>query len=432
MKKEEYYIYSGLNKKEYFSLPDGWDPLYFIEVEDETKNSIEEMVIETLKNPRGVSSFKELASRAKTVSIIVDDATRPTPTREILKVLLMELRDYGFSTENISIVIALGTHEQMNQQSLEVKLGSEVLSNFRVIQHNAWDRNLVPIEIPGKGKLVRINPFVANADLRIAISSVLPHPMAGYGGGPKIVMPGICDFEYIRDHHMEHVRHPKSTAGMIKGNPFHEGILEVARAVGLHFSINCVYNQKGEVIKIIAGALEVAFKEAVDLCFSKLAYRFEEKVDITISSTYPHTHGHQIFKGLHTPDMITKEKGAILLIAPIVSPIPAEFLNSINRVKEKSNQKPVEYVKDALSKGIPILPDKPMDFNMAMSTMFLRPKIKTILVSSNSSKQEADILGFEHASSINEGLNLLKKEFPRARVAIFPTGGLIIPITNFT
>jgi nickel-dependent lactate racemase len=254
--------------------------------------------------------------------------------------------------------------------------------------------------------------------------------MAGYGGGPKIIMPGVCDFEYIRDHHMENVKHPKSIAGTIKGNPFHEGILEVAKAVGLDLSINCVYNQKGEVIKIIAGNLETAFEEAVDLCFEKLGYRFEEKVDITITSTYPHTHGHQIFKGLHTPDIITKESGAILLIAPIVSPIPTDFLNSINTIKEKSNQNPVQYVKDALSKGIPILPDKPMDFNMAMSTMFLRPKIRTILVSKNSSKEVADKLGFEFATSIEDGLRLLKREFPKARVAVFPTGGLIVPITS--
>lgn len=432
MKKGRYYLYTGLNKKEYFSLPDGWDSIYFLEAEDEEKTSTKEMALEALKKPKGISSLRELISRAKNISIIVDDATRPTPTMEVLNVLLPELKSYGFSEKDISIVVALGTHEQMSRKSLETKLGNDVLSNYKVVQHNAWDKDLVPVKIPSKGKVVRINPFVANADLRIAISSVLPHPMAGYGGGPKIIMPGICDFEYIRDHHMENVKHPKSKAGIIYGNPFHEGCLEVAKAVGLHFSLNCVYNQKGEVIRIIAGDLEEAFKEAVELCFSKLAYKFEQKVDITISSTYPHTHGHQIFKGLHSPDMITEKEGAILLVAPIVSPIPDDFLNSINTVKEKSNHNPVEYVTDALSKGIPILPDKPMDFNMAMSTMFLRPKIKTILVSPNSSKQEANILGFEYASTIEEGLGLLKREFQKARVAIFPTGGLIVPVTEWS
>jgi nickel-dependent lactate racemase len=90
--------------------------------------------------------------------------------------------------------------------------------------------------------------------------------MAGYGGGPKIIMPGICNFEFIRDHHMKYVINPGSVAGTTKGNPFHEGIFNVARAIGLNFSMNCVYNQQGQVIRIIGGSLEKAFEEAVEVC----------------------------------------------------------------------------------------------------------------------------------------------------------------------
>ena len=102
--------------------------------------------------------------------------------------------------------------------------------------------------------------------------SILPHPMAGYGGGPKTVMPGVCNFDFIRDHHMKNVNHPRSVAGVTKGNPFHEGCLEVARAVRLDFSIDCVYNQTGQVIRIIGGSLEMAFAKAVEVCFKKLGH----------------------------------------------------------------------------------------------------------------------------------------------------------------
>jgi hypothetical protein len=150
---------------------------------------------------------------------------------------------------------------------------------------------------------------------------------------------------------------------------------------------------------------------------------------VTITSTYPHTHGHQLFKGLSTPDVVTKNRGAILLVAPVVGPISSEFLNSINEVREKSNNDPAAYIKEALSKGMAFLPDKPMDFNMAMSTVFLRPEIRTILVSPFISKDETRIMGLEYASSIEEGLGLLQNDYPNARVAIFPSGGLIVPIT---
>jgi nickel-dependent lactate racemase len=228
---------------------------------------------------------------------------------------------------------------------------------------------------------------------------------------------------------MKHVIHPGSMAGATKGNPFHEGIFKVARAIGLNFSINCVYNQQGQVIRIIAGSLEKAFEEAVKVCFEKLGHRFQEKVDVTVTSAYPHTHGHQIFKGLSAPDLVTKETGAILLVAPLAAPISDEFLSSFHVINEKSHGHAAEYVKGALSKGVAFLPDKSIDYNMAMSTVFTRPKIRTILVSPLISANQARMMGLDYSASIEEALRLLGKSYPRAKVAIFPSGGLIVPIT---
>ena len=428
--KQDYYLYLGQGKKQYFSLPARWVPLHFVESEEGTSiPSIQQMTLEALSKPTGTPPFQDLLSQAHRIAVIVDDLTRPTPAAEILEVLLSRLADSGFSRENITIVMAIGTHEAMKKEALEAKLGKGVTSSYKVVQHNAWQSNLVPINIPGDGRMVKINPNVALADLKVGISSILPHPMAGYGGGPKIVMPGVSDFEYIRDHHMKYLIDPRSVSGVTKGNPFHEGCMKGARAIGLDFSINCVYNQKGQVIRIIGGSLEMAFAEAVEVCFEKLGHKFEGKVDVTITSTYPHTHGHQFFKGLSAPDIVTEKTGAILLVAPVVAPISVEFLNSFHLVKEKSHNNSAAYVRDALSKGMAFLPDKSIDFNMAMSTVFLRPEIRTILVSAAISRDEARTMGLEYASSVEEGLMLLQNAYPEARVAIFPSGGLIVPIT---
>jgi nickel-dependent lactate racemase len=432
MMKKDYHLYLGHDKKEYFSLPAEWEPLYFIKTDEATpKSSIGQMTLEALSVPRGTPAFQDLLKRAQRIAIIVDDLTRPTPTAEILDVLLSRLVDKGFSQEKITIIVALGTHGALKSEGLEVKLGRGVLSRYKVVQHNAWQADLVPIRIPDDGGVVKINPEVAQADLRVGISSVLPHGQAGYGGGPKIIMPGVCDFGTIRDHHMKNMVYRRSAPGITKGNPFHEGLFKVARAVGLDFSINCVYNQKGQVIRIIAGSLEMAFAEAVGICFEKVAHKFEEKVDVTIASSYPHTHGAQVFKGLNVPNMVTKDTGAILFAAPIVAPLSAEFLNSFHVLKEKSHNDPQGYIKEALSKGVPLFPDKPIDLNMAISGAFLRAKIRTILVSPLISREEAQIMDFEYASSIEEGLRVLEKSYPNAKVAIFPAGGLIVPITTW-
>ena len=425
---KDHYLYSGLGKKEYFSLPAEWVPIHFVETEEETSlSSVEQMTHNALSVPIGTPPLKDLISGAQSVAIIVDDWTRPTPVAEILQVLLPHLVRNGFPRENVTVVIALGTHVPMTQEELEARVGRDVISHYKIVQHNAWQTDLVPITLPDDGRIVRINPEVAQAEVKIGISSILPHPMAGYGGGPKILMPGVSNFEFIRDHHMRHTIHPRSIAGLTKGNPFHEDCMRAARAIGLDFSINCVYNQRGEIVRILGGGLETGFVASVEVCSKKLGVRFEEKVDVTITSTYPHTHGHQFCKGLSAPDLVTKETGAILIVAPTVTAVSDEFVNSFNLVKERSHNNSVEYVKGAMSKGIPFLPDKPVEFNMAMSCVILRPKIRTILVSPMITRAEARTMGLEYAPSVEEGLRLIKNVYPKASVAIFPSGGLIVP-----
>ncbi len=413
----------------YFSLPPQWSLSHFVESrEDVPVPSVGQMAQEALEAPLGTAPLKDLVSGAKKVAILVDDWTRPTPVAEILQVLLPYLVRNGFPKEKVTIVIALGTHVRLAPEEVVARVGSSVASVYRIIQHDAWRDDLAPVLLPEDGRVVRINAEVAQADLKIGISSILPHPMAGFGGGPKIVIPGVSNFEFVRDHHMRHTIDPRSAAGITKGNPFHESCLRAAKTVGLDFSVNCVYNQHGEVVRIIGGSLEAAFAGAVEACYKTLGVRFDEKLDITITSTFPHTHGHQFCKGLDAPDRVTKEDGAILMFAPLVKSVSSEFVESFNQLKDRSND-PAGYVKEAMGQGKPFLADKPIEFNMAMSSVILRPKIRTILVSQMISEKEARTMGFDHARSVEEGVRLLESEYPEARVAVFPSGGLIIPMT---
>ncbi len=428
--KPRYYLCLGPNRKEFFSLSNRWNVVHFVEKEKKVfMPTIEEMTERALLQPIGSPSLDELTGRVCRVAIIIDDATRPTPVKRILNVLLPLLAKKGVTKEKITLVIALGTHMPVKHEDLELRIGSDLMSGYRIVQHNAWQDNLIPFVLDGN-QIVKINPHVVQADLKIGISSILPHPMAGYGGGPKIVMPGIADFDYTRDHHMRYTIHPQARAGLIKGNPFHEKVLEVARTVGLSLSINCVYNQQGEPVQIIAGSPEAAFFKAVELCYEELGHRFQEKVDITISSTYPHTHGHQFAKGFSAPDAVTKDTGAILLMAPLVTPVPDEFRDSFNVVREKSENQPERFVRNAMAQGLPFLPEKPLEFNMAMSCMILRRPIRTISVSPMISREDASTMGMEHASSLKQGLRVLEKAYPEATVAIFPSGGLVVPVTD--
>jgi nickel-dependent lactate racemase len=221
---------------------------------------------------------------------------------------------------------------------------------------------------------------------------------------------------------------PMTGAGVVKGNPFHEGCMRAARAIGLDFSINCVYDMEGEIAAITGGGLDASFAAAVGLCEDNLGHRFQEKVDVTIASSYPHTHSPQFGKGLAVPSVITREEGAILMVVPLVQPIPDVYTRSLRALAERSGNHTAGLVRGTMSKGMLFMPDQSVEFNMAAASLILRPQIRTIFVSSMISPAEASVFGMEYAASLSDGLAILERDYPKAQVAVLPSAGLVVPI----
>ncbi|HTY22794.1 MAG TPA: lactate racemase domain-containing protein [Desulfomonilaceae bacterium] len=172
---KDYYLYSSRHQKVFFSLPPQWSLAHFIESrEDVPIPSVEQMAQEALETPLEMASLKDLVSGAKKVAILVDDWTRPTPVADILQVLLPYLVRNGLAREKITIVIALGTHVNLTQEELVERVGRSTASLYRIIQHDAWQHDLVPILLHEDGLVVKINPEVAQADVKIGMSSILP------------------------------------------------------------------------------------------------------------------------------------------------------------------------------------------------------------------------------------------------------------------
>ena len=426
--KEQVYLRSNALKKEPFTLPPEWHCI--VPTEEEYKAqpavSVEEMAGKALSTSGAELCLRKIAS-AQRIVVIVDDATRPTPVKQILSVLFDMLSRLGMPKNHADIVVALGSHGPLSQEALKERLGDDIVSTCRIIQHDAWQNDLIPVEGIDDALPVKVNPWVAGADVRIGISSILPHPFAGYGGGPKILMPGVCDVKTLARHHMVFAVHPSARIGMTEGNPFHEFCMEIASKIGLDLSINCVYDKEGTLTGMVAGGLSDAFGEAVKLCREKLGYALKEKMDITISSTYPHTHGIQFCKGLCTPSLITKETGAILLYAPLTGPLSDEFVTAAASLRAEHGEDVAAYISGVMSEGRLVLEDKSPEFNMAIYDLLGRKRPRTILVSEQVPPDIAEKLGFESAPSIDEGIKRLKKSYPTADAVIFSSGGLIVP-----
>jgi len=275
----------------------------------------------SINSPVGMPPLRELAKKKKEVVIIFDDMTRVTRAAEIVPFILEELAEAGIPDNRIRFVAALGMHGTMDRIDFAKKLGKEILARFPVFNHNAFDNcSYVGTTSTYKTK-VYINQEVMNCDLKIAIGSVVPHPMSGFGGGGKMILPGVASYETIKSNHLrmvknrkEHQGEPIVGWGLIDKNPMRADIDEAASLAGLDAVINCLLNNWGETVAIFAGAMKPSYAAAVEAAKTHYLTPQVKDKDIVIANTYAKANETALGLGIAHP-AVNRGGGDIILIA---------------------------------------------------------------------------------------------------------------------
>ncbi|MDD4876480.1 MAG: lactate racemase domain-containing protein, partial [Dehalococcoidales bacterium] len=183
------------------SLPDDWQIEVF-NMAGYNRPALEPAGIKaSINNPIGIPPIRELAKGKKEVVIIFDDITRVTRTAKIVPFILEELADAGIPDNRIRFVAALGLHAAMWREHFVKKLGGDIVARFPVYNHNPFTNCIYVGTTATYGTKVYANEEVMKCDLKIAISSVVPHRMSGFGGGSKIILPGVVSFETTDHNH---------------------------------------------------------------------------------------------------------------------------------------------------------------------------------------------------------------------------------------
>ena len=247
-------------------LPDDWNvqlcPMEGIDSPALTPEALKQAILE----PLGCPPLAELAAGKKSAAIVFDDMTRPTRAYEIAPVIVDELLAAGIPEERITFVCALGTHGALTQNEFRKKLGSDITRRFRVFNHNIYE-NCVEVGTTGRGTKMMINREVAEAELKIGIGVVTPHPQAGFSGGGKLILPGIAHVDSISHYHLDVEAMGKDTTGMGKhcANILREEIDEAANMAGIDYFINVIVNGRGETCHLFAGEMQRAHAKAVEI-----------------------------------------------------------------------------------------------------------------------------------------------------------------------
>lgn len=241
-----------------------------------------------INDPIGAPRLRELARGKERVVIVFDDMTRPTRIDLLGPIVIAELLEAGVKEDNISFVCALGSHGALSQVELRKKVGDDILSRFRVYNHNCYE-NCVEIGTTKRGTVVKINREVMEADLKIGIGCVTAHAQVGFSGGGKLILPGVAHIDSIAHYHIEvQAQDPQSTGlGRFDNNVMRMNIEEAATMAGLDFKIDVLVNNRGEATHVFAGAFLECHAAAVAV--AKLHYSTEAKPkdrDLAIANAF--------------------------------------------------------------------------------------------------------------------------------------------------
>jgi lactate racemase len=240
-------------------------------------------IVQSLENPVGQSRLRDLCRGKCRPVVLVDDVNRPTPAARIMPVLLREFEAGGISPQQVTIVMARGSHGSPRRESMLLKVGTEAASSCRLLIHDPY-RHTTKLGRTSFGTPVYVNKEVLAADFVIGIGGVYPNNTAGFGGGAKLAL-GVLDIRVISYLHNKH-----SSVGWGSVSPennFRKDIEEIARMIGLRSMITCHVNGKRELVRVRCGDYSLYYEEEVAFAREAFLAPKPAEADVVISNCFP-------------------------------------------------------------------------------------------------------------------------------------------------
>ncbi len=374
---------------------------------NEALKKIEKRIIKDIRN-------------AKSIAVLIDDHTRPTPTAETLEFLLKEI-----DGKDIKIIFAKGTHEAPSEEYIKEKVGSKIFKNYNIIIHDAYDENIHDfIGVTKYGTPVWLNKEFLNADFKIGIGSIFPSEIAGFTGGYKIVLPGIAYYETINKNHSMFIS-PNAECGRINDNPVRLDIDDAGRLSGLNYTIDYVLNPNNGIIKCFAGDPLKEHRKGANFCKKIYGFNIKEEYDLVIVSPggKEDIDFVQAIKAIFTAHKICKKDGKILLIASCrLGHQWPELIDIAEKIK-KENMNKNQLLKEILKNGIESFAGAVM---YKLYDIFINSKPK-LYIYTNNNKLNNEIATLLNIEIINNPQDFIDKEAnEKSKILAMPYAALTL------
>lgn len=276
------------------------------------------LVRQALQNPIASPRLCELARDKKRCTVIISDHTRPVPSQDILPELLAELRSQNPDIE-VTLLVATGFHRPTTADELRAKLGGELFAAERVVVHDCADPqgNVAIGTLPSGAPLV-IDRLAADTDLLVSEGFIEPHFFAGFSGGRKSVLPGVCDRVTVLGNHCgAFIDDPCARTGVLQGNPLHRDMVAAAELAKLRFIVNVVIDDDKRTAAAFAGDPFAAHEAGCEFLRGYCeASADPADVVITTNGGAPLDQNlYQCVKGLTAAEAAARPGGVLILVA---------------------------------------------------------------------------------------------------------------------
>ena len=386
-----------------------------------------EVVRAALRHPIESSRLRDMARDVESVLIVCDDVSRPTPAYKVIPSVLEELALGGVADEQISFMMALGTHRPMTEEEMRAKVGSAVYDRYPVHNH-AWDdpQALTHVGCTPQGVEAWINKRVAEAGLVVGIGRIMPIEVCGFTGGGKILIPGCCG--EVTNSEMHWVRASVDGAEIVgqRDNPIRAAIDELARRAGLDFIVNIIMDAQRRVLDCVAGDLVAAHREGCRRARRVHEVAIPHEADIVVVDGYPFDiEFWQVNKAVDTAGLVVRQGGAVICVSPCYEGLSRTHADTLL----KYGYRPREEVRALVESGQ--IRHKVVGVHMIQVGDVALDRADLYLVTDGVCREDVEKVGLHHAATPQEALAAaLAKLGPDAQVAVLRGAAEMLPVVG--
>ena len=274
----------------------------------------EEAVRYALANPIGAPLLRNIVKAGQKIAIVTSDISRPLPSYDVLPAVLDELYAGGAKAEDITVVLALGSHRRHTPEEMEHLVGERCWKEIRCVDSDVND--CVHLGVTSAGTPVDITRVVAEADVRICLGNIEFHYFAGYSGGAKAIMPGVSTPAAIQQNHRMMVS-ADACAGKLEGNPVRADIEEAGAICGIDYIVNAVLDEHKKIVFAVAGDVTQAHRVGCAYLDEMYRKKLTQQADIVLVSqggAPKDANLYQVQKALDNAKHAVRDGGTIILM----------------------------------------------------------------------------------------------------------------------